>query len=630
MMFRNLVKKNITLEPVSVFVDRFINIVFSIIVILVPLIQDIINPEIRPRDINNNIALVLFINCVTALAALSVTKIVLKKTPLVLKIKITDIIVIAGLVFIVANRWRISNTMFSSFNFLLIPYFAVLYFFCRLRNSPLLILRSIVLSGAVQATYAWLQFFDVTQSHHVLFKMTGAFANPGILGQYLAISVVVIVALLSIYSDRIAQFFSGSNQAQKMNNPKSFSIRLVTGFILIAFLLTQSRGAYLGAVLTLVIFSYPNMKNIFWNRRPEYFKILMAAVISIVIVSAIGGLYYFKKDSADGRLLIWKVSGKMIAEKPILGLGFDNIQSGIMDQQAKYFIEKRPEGEVRITGQIAGCFNEFIQLTVENGVVGLVLALMMLAKLFGVKGSDENKITLKLFKMILVCFLIGAFFSYPGQILALKIIFVIASGAIVNMDRNYIYEFNIGRGYDNLKKALISSAGIFVIIFSFGIGMKLSRCLSSWDSAYLAFRLGDYQQALDGYNLVYKDLCQNGLFLSDYGTALLLAEEYTHAAKILEASVPYCNNANTQMNLGVVNYYLEKFAYSESSFAKASKMLPNRLLPKYRLAILYIKTKQLAKAQKTAISILKQPVKVQSKITDSIRKSMRIFLDLHK
>ena len=63
-----------------------------------------------------------------------------------------------------------------------------------------------------------------------------------------------------------------------------------------------------------------------------------AAFVSVGAVMLVG-LYCWKKDSADGRLLVWNCSLEMLADAPLTGHGPDAFQAEYMDYQAGWLAE---------------------------------------------------------------------------------------------------------------------------------------------------------------------------------------------------------------------------------------------------------------------------------------------------
>ncbi|MDR6783225.1 O-antigen polymerase [Pedobacter africanus] len=615
------------IEKLTDICNKFI---FTTIVVLVPLVEDLISPDVRPRNINNNLGLVVFLYLVTILAVLCTTQLIFRKTATKVNIKAVDLIVLATVIFIVASRSLIALTMFSSFNLLQIAYLTVLYVICRLTISPSIVLKSIVISGILQALYAILQQYQILPSHHELYRTTGSFGNPSILGQYLVSSIIILIPLLHyINKSNIHNIAFYESLQERAKRPTKYILMAIVVLLIIVLVLTRARAALVSLALSVLIFFYREIKQVLWDNKRIFRRMLIAVLFFAVIMSTVFALYRFKKDSADGRLLIWKVCGNMILRKPLMGVGFDNLQSAYMTEQAKYFSTVRSAKELMLADQISYSFNDFIQIIVENGFIGAVLALVLVLSILKTKSETIQEKNLQILKIIVISGLIGAFFSYPSQILPIKIIFVAIVATIVNLEKKSVYKFQINGlpAFPGYKRLLILICVCLLAIISFNNINKLYDGLKGWNKAYLYSRSNDYPMAVEEYDLQYDIFYENGNFLLDYGTALVLSGDYKKALKILEEALPYCNDVNLQMNIGLANYYLKQFKTAELAFANASNMLPNRVLPKYRLATIYVRTRQYVKAQKIAKVILDQPVKIKSKITDSVRHVMEILIN---
>ncbi|MCX8491202.1 MAG: O-antigen ligase family protein [Cyclobacteriaceae bacterium] len=118
---------------------------------------------------------------------------------------------------------------------------------------------------------------------------------------------------------------------------------------------------------------------------------LILIVASILLIAASIGIYFFKRDSADGRLLIWKVTSRMIMESPWAGHGHDRFAAKYMAYQADYFRQHQTEAEAFLADDTFYAFNDPLQFVSENGVIGLVLASVLLVVLFLTKGHTDNE-----------------------------------------------------------------------------------------------------------------------------------------------------------------------------------------------------------------------------------------------
>ena len=83
-------------------------------------------------------------------------------------------------------------------------------------------------------------------------------------------------------------------------------------------------------------------------------------------------MYQMKRDSADGRLLVWKVSASMIAEHP-MGCGYGLFPKHYNLRQAEYFHEEHgTETERRNASFVYMAYNDFLEHGVEGGVLGML------------------------------------------------------------------------------------------------------------------------------------------------------------------------------------------------------------------------------------------------------------------
>ena len=80
-----------------------------------------------------------------------------------------------------------------------------------------------------------------------------------------------------------------------------------------------------------------------------------------------------KKDSADGRLLIWKVTTEMIAKKPLIGHGTNGFEANYMNYQADYFSENNNPKEALLAGNNKYAFNIFLKILSEYGLIGFII-----------------------------------------------------------------------------------------------------------------------------------------------------------------------------------------------------------------------------------------------------------------
>ncbi|NPD91042.1 O-antigen ligase family protein [Xylanibacter muris] len=92
---------------------------------------------------------------------------------------------------------------------------------------------------------------------------------------------------------------------------------LLLFMIVICIVLLRCRTAYIGMGVMAVVMVYSKLKFFFSAGKPNYFYSVCTGVMLLTLVLlACVRMYSMKKDSADGRLLIWKLSAEMIKEQP--------------------------------------------------------------------------------------------------------------------------------------------------------------------------------------------------------------------------------------------------------------------------------------------------------------------------
>lgn len=239
-----------------------------------------------------------------------------------------------------------------------------------------------MLSGIVESIIAILQRFSFLESNHSLFSVTGTFANPGPLGGFLAICLVVSVGL-----------YIGRN---------SFGLigTLVCLIISVGLLLTDSRAGWIAA-MSGILFLLKNKIHLSWKCK---------CMLSMILLFVCVVMYLHKKASADGRLLIWYCTMDMIADKPFLGYGSNGWIANYMYYQAKFFEEHPNSDYAMVADNAAYPYNEFLWIWTEYGIIGLALVVGLIC--WGVTFESNYKYAYT-FKATLVCFTVFACFSYP-------------------------------------------------------------------------------------------------------------------------------------------------------------------------------------------------------------------------
>jgi hypothetical protein len=263
-------------------------------------------------------------------------------------------------------------------------------------SKPIILV--LIASGAFEAVLGLLQVYGYEPSNHSLYGLTGSFYNPGPYSGFLAMCLPLALH-------------------EWLEGKKIWKHVALGALILMVVVLPSgmSRSAWLAAI---VASGY--VWGMHYRGRLYRYRRLFWIGGLLLIVSCIGA-YYWKKDSADGRLLMWKVSVQAVMEHPWQGVGWEHVAGAYGDAQERYFASgMATEQEVYVAGAPEYVFNEYLQVAIAWGVPALcgILMLVMVAfclghgsRLYGVCGS-------------LLSLAVFAFASYPFQFLMFRLAFV--------------------------------------------------------------------------------------------------------------------------------------------------------------------------------------------------------------
>lgn len=223
--------------------------------------------------------------------------------------------------------------------------------------------------GLTEGIWGALQLFGVVDSGHPRYMVTGSFYNPGPFGCLLG---CVFPLAIGIYLCSGAKWMKWSAGV----------------FLLLCVLLLpggMSRTGWIaalaGSAVTLTGIFRKKLLSI--NRK---YLVVTIAVAGVGLCAAGYAAYHLKKDSADGRVLMWKVSALAIARSPHHGVGWDYIAGAYGDAQEQYFREGMDSGqEAMVAGTPVYVFNEYLQLAIAFGWycgVTFLLSLLLASRLY--------------------------------------------------------------------------------------------------------------------------------------------------------------------------------------------------------------------------------------------------------
>ncbi len=423
-------------------------------------------------------------------------------------------------------------------------------------SKPIILV--LIASGAFEAVLGLLQVYGYEPSNHSLYALTGSFYNPGPYSGFLAMCLPLA----------LHEWLEGKGIWKH--------IALVALVLMILVLPSgMSRTAWLAAIVA---------SGYVWgmhyrDRLYRYRKFFWIGGL-LLMVSAIGA-YHWKKDSADGRLLMWKVSVQAVMEHPWQGVGWEHVAGAYGDAQERYFASGlATEQEEYVAGAPEYVFNEYLQVAMAWGVPALcgICVLVLVAFCLG-HGSRQYGVCGALLSLA-----VFAFASYPFQFLMFRLAFIALLVACAMGCRK---------------------PGVQVLALVLGIGAGVY--LAENHSAPNAHRMFEQAHALH----------QTG--------------QWDASTQLLKETMSVSSDAMVLNIIGKNCQAQGRYEEAECWFVRSTRRLPNRIYPYYLLAKLYAEHSDVFPTDKlewAARIVLEKEAKVESTAIRQMREEVKGLLNI--
>lgn len=457
----------------------------------------------------------------------------------------------------------------------------------------------LVFIGIAQAIYGlgqYVHWFNNIASSS--FRMSGSFDNPA--GFAAVLSVCFPFALFLLRKKEICWKILGS---------------LAAVLIIVAVVLSQSRA---GVVAIIVISGIWVVKALHpkwlsnWSSRTK----IVGNVL--LIISLLVGLYFIKKDSANGRLLIWQCSVQMIDDKPLFGHGIGGFQREYMLYQAEYFRSHPDSSYAMLADIVKHPFNEYLLVLVEHGLVGGLLVGFFVFYL--IREYCKNKNPERFYAMLcLIGVCVFACFSYPLGYPFVRLMAVFCAAFIM---QNESKRWKI----PTRLFLIIKPATLVVSVDLLVLTCNMFYDEYHWNVVAQRSLAGETKAVMPDYTNLYKTMNRNGLFLYNYASELNFIDRNKQSNRLFIEASHFMNDIDLQLQMADNYQKIKQYKDAEQCLLEAHYMIPNRFIPLYRLANLYEETGKHHKACNMAQAILNKPIKVASIDVFMIKEEMNQLL----
>jgi len=370
--------------------------------------------------------------------------------------------------------------------------------------------------GYIQAAIGLWQAVDFFIHPFRGYIFTGSFNNPGPYACFLAI----------LFPIALSEWLHASNKWMKFYG---------MGLTLLSIILipaSMSRTAWIACTLGTIIMLYPEIKQ-----KIKGVSKLYATIIILLLTICGCGIYFIKKDSADGRILMWKVAVDAASDAPANGVGWENVSGAYGDAQENYFASgKATVQEQRIADVVEYIFNEYLRVAIAYGIAASVIMTLVIV-------------------IALTMTLKNALYEIAGAIAAIMTVMT-ASYPFNSTLSITIIALVVVCGYMSVHEPLIRAAGTAIVIAG-ALTLTFSRHeINTHDEFYSGIslkRMGKYRES-------------NRKFF------LLL------------------HHSSDPMPLNIIGKNYQALGMPDSAahyFRRAANRCPNRLYPHYLLMQLY-------------------------------------------
>lgn len=473
-------------------------------------------------------------------------------------------------------------------SFLLLIFLSVKNFHVTCCDINLLSIgRIIALICFFQALYGWAQWFEWISSNNI-YKVVGSFDNPAGFASSLTAGLPFVLLCFKASSSKVEKWFI------------CLSALIITG----AVILSESRS---GIVSIAVFFGLYFYKRISFNQYLKAFSLIC------IILLLMCGAYFLKKDSADGRLLIWHCSWELVKEKPLFGHGLDSFRAHYMDYQAR-FMELYPNNEyVMLADNVISPFSEYLNVLLNFGFVGgltLVVVFILILYCYYKNPILEKRVAATSILVIAVFSIFSYPFTYPFVWIVLGVNFyILVKGA---------FAFKVSIIYRRLICVFVASFSLIAL------NQLYYRVVSEYEWGKIVYCVNE--KDLTKFQKLLPAMRNNPYFLYNYSVVLFDTNHLNESLEIALKCREFWADYDLELLLGDICKQKRAFVEAEKYYRKASLMCPCRFIPLHKLFKLYHEIGDRENCHTVAKIINKKEVKIQSAIVRKIKDDVKKYI----
>lgn len=263
--------------------------------------------------------------------------------------------------------------IFSSYQYVsayaLVTLFGYIGIYCVVvngfdRDMVKKILFLVIFLGGMMSIYGLLQYFGVLSRRwwDVEYFLSATYVNHNHFAGYLEMAIPIAIGMLF-----------GRSRGESF---KKAMLMIALVLMFSAFLLTQSRGAWICLLVSLLVMNIVLIRRVVLSQRNALLLLLSAGAVLFILSSTAPGLFTrvdavvggeSEETSLETRIKIWQGSVEMIKRKPLVGNGIGTFAFG--------FPRHRPAG---LMTKANFAHNDYLQVASEMGIFSCIAMLWAL------------------------------------------------------------------------------------------------------------------------------------------------------------------------------------------------------------------------------------------------------------
>lgn len=462
------------------------------------------------------------------------------------------------------------------------------------RSLAIAAMLTVAAASTYEAVVGLCQIAGLVPSAHSSFPLTGTFYNPGPYGGFVAMGLPIG---LSLSLERVRwQQWTGL---------------VVVMLALVVLPASASRSAWVAGAVScgFMAVCHRRVAVSAWLRR-------WWLPLTVGLIAAFVGAYLLKADSANGRLLMWRIGLRACSAHP-WGVGWHSVSAAYGDAQEVYFASgSGSAAEIAVAGTPEYLFNEYLQVALAWGwaagalFVGVLAATIIGAvrsRLYGIGGA-------------VIAFGVFAFSSYP-----LQFPIFVAAVALLTLS----VAVSVCRSPWSRKMSGVACLAVAVLIGLAAVSHHAKAdAYQRWLRTRYLYRSSSQSAAVKAMTAFGDTLAWNPNFMFELGHSLNLTGDYRESNRVLADAAKVCGDPMIYNLRGKNFQALGRADSALHELTRAADRLPNRMYPHYLMVRLAAEADPVDTAllRREATIVLTMPVKVMSPAIREMRDSTKSII----